>query len=147
MKALAALLLITISSCNTLQKTALETDSDSTSTVEESTSSFMDGISEGIYEKFTCTFELTDNKKFANISFGEYKLASSDSAKNNILSVYTIFNETVDTTVNVTVFDIEGTEYGSTTFKLSGSLLDPQNVDIIFPKEVEISQQSTFKLK
>ena len=147
MKILGSFLMLTLIGCGQLKKTSSQTDSDTTSTAEESTSSFMDGMSEGIYDKFTCTITYDDNDKFSSVSFGEYKLSSSDSAQNNILSVYTIFNETVDTTVNVTVFDIEGTEYATTTFKLSGSLLDPKNVDIIFPNEVEISQQSTFKLE
>ncbi len=147
MKILGSFLMLTLIGCGQLKKTSSQTDSDTTSTAEESTSSFMDGMSEGIYDKFTCTIAYDDNDKFSSVSFGEYKLSSSDSAQNNILSVYTIFNETVDTTVHVTVFDIEETEYATTTFKLSGSLLDPKNVDIIFPNEVEISQQSTFKLE
>ena len=147
MKTLGTLLLITLISCGQLKKTSSKTDSDTTTTAEESTSSFMDGMSEGIYDKFTCIIEHEENEKFSSVNFGEYKLASSDSAKNNILSVYTIFNETVDTVVDVTVFDIEEKEYATTSFKMEGSLLDPKYVDIIFPKEVEISQQSTFKLK
>ena len=149
MKNLFLLPLITLAifSCEQMAKASNQTDSDSTNTAEETTTSFLDGMSEGIYDKYNCSIEAENEEKFNDVSFGKYKLSSTDSAKNNVLSVYCVFSSAVDTVVKVEVFDLEGTKYSNSQFTLTGGILDPKYIDIEFSKDIELKQQSTFKFE
>lgn len=142
MRYLYLLILLTILSCNKIKEKSRETINKSGEIIGESSSEFIDGVSNGIEKKFHCTFKF--DSSFNQLSTGKYNLAKSGTSNNNILILYIIFNNDLQKEVKVRAIDQEGLEYGRTKILFSGKKGEAKYYDIEFDKRVDLESQTRF---
>ena len=142
MRHLSLLILLTVFSCNKIKETSRETINKSGEIIGESSSEFIDGVSNGIDKKFHCIFEFEGANN--QLSTGKYSLAKSGTSNNDILILYVIFNNSLQKEFTVKAIDKEGLEYGRTKILFSGKKDEAKYFDIEFDKRVNLESQTRF---
>ena len=136
--------LAVLSSCSKVKNKAKNVINKSGEVVGLSSSEFVDGIASGIHKKYKCEFDFKDSTKFAGIETGKYEITKSQGAKDNIVSLYVIFNQSVSDSSQVKVFDKENLEYGRTKVFIEGRSGEARYLDIKFDNRVSIESISNF---
>lgn len=137
----ANLLLITaffISSCNWFKEKTKETVNRTGEVVAKAGSEFADGVSKGVQKTFANEIVLTGDLKTQGLKTGKVLIRSSDSATDNILSPYLIFENDFDQPLTVKLFGEDGREYGRTTLRVAGKKGSAGYFDILFDKRTNI---------
>lgn len=126
------------SSCNWTKDKTKETIHKAGEIVGKTGSEFGDGIYRGVKKSFENEVLVSESLKKKGIEIGEVLINSTDSTSDNVLTVYTIFNETFEQDVTWKIFNEQGKEYGRVSSKLSGKKGTARHIDFVFDKRVNI---------
>lgn len=139
---LLCLMLYMGASCKWAKEKTKETANKTGEAVGKVGSEFADGVAKGVTKTFDEEIQLSEALKKAGLATGKVLVSSSDSASDNILTPYFIFNGPIDRKVTVKVFTATGQEFGRTTVQLKGQEGEARYVDFIFDKRTNIDLRS-----
>ncbi|WP_196887933.1 hypothetical protein [Aureivirga sp. CE67] len=143
-KIILPLLVLSLFACNRVKDKATSAINKTGEIIGESSSELVNGISNGIDKKYKCTFEIPENEKFKGLETGIYEIKSNNSGRENVISLYVIFNEDFKQNILIKAFNEENLEYGRKQIDLSGKKGEAKYVDISFNDEVKIKTISNF---
>jgi hypothetical protein len=132
---------LTLTSCNWFKKKGKETVNKTGEVVAKTGSEFADGVSKGIEKTFTNEVTLSDQLKNAGLNTGKIVIVSSDSATDNIISAYLVFNKDFEKEIIIKVFDESGQEYGRAKQLVHGKKDEAGYIDFIFGKRTNIDSK------
>jgi len=135
---LFATLLLAFTSCERAKKTINKTGE----TVGEGTSEFVNGISSGIDKTFQCELDLNPALKAKGLSTGKFKIGDSEGSKNNVVTVYLLFDKDFSDSLSLKVVDVKGLEYGRLRTPVAGKKGEGKYIDFTFDKRTEIESRS-----
>jgi hypothetical protein len=84
---------------------------------------------------------LSDALKKQGVSTGKITIGSTDSATDNILTAYLIFQNDFDRNVRVRVLDDAGREYGRTVQMIKGAGGEAKYFDFVFDKRTNLDSK------
>jgi hypothetical protein len=108
---------------------------------------FASGISNGVEESIEVSVILTDNLKSKGIQFGKTTVSSTNEGKDNLLSVYIIFNQDFTGSLTAKAFDGKGLEMGRVKLDLSGKKDEARFIDFPFDKRTNIDNDSKLTIE
>lgn len=142
MKYLSLLVIfIFICSCNKVKDKTKETVNKAGEVVAKTGSEFVDGVSKGVEQTFQNEILLSENLKNMGVKTGKILINSSDSAQNNILTAYMIFDEKIERNIIVKVFDENSREYGRAKLNVSAEKGEAKYFDFVFDKRTHIERK------
>jgi len=146
MRAKTATQLLTVvllfSSCNWVKDKSRETVNKTGEVVAQTGSEFVNGMSKGIVKTFRNKVVFSDALVQSGLSCGKTLIGSTDSGKDNLLSVYFIFNKAFDHKVLIKLFTEDGEEYGRASLHLKGLQDEARYEDVVFDKRTQIDSRS-----
>lgn len=125
-------------SCNWTKDKAKDAANKTGETVAKAGSEVVDGIVKGVQETFSNEVTVSDNLKTNGLKTGKIIITSTDSATDNMISAYLIFEKDFNQQVSIKVFDGQGLEYGRTNQMISAKAGEAKYVDFIFDKRTNI---------
>jgi len=125
-------------SCNWGKQKAKEAVNKTGEIVAKTGSEFADGVSKGIEKTFQNQVVLSDALKSKGLRTGRILIAGSDSARDNIISAYLIFDQDFDQKITIKVFSPEEQEYGRVSEIIKGQKGEARYVDFTFDKRTNI---------
>jgi hypothetical protein len=138
---IAALLFISLSSCNWFKQKTKDTVNKTGEVVAKTGSEFVNGVSKGVEKTFENEIVFSDELKKRGLSTGKISIRNSDSASNNILTAYLIFEQPFTGNVTVRVLNSDGLEYGRSSLTVSGDRSDGKYFDFVFDKRTNIESR------
>lgn len=106
--------------------------------VAEAGSEFVDGVSKGIRNSFSNELVFSEDLRKAGVKAGRVSITSSDSATDNVLRVYLIFDQPVSRNIMVKVFDENGQEYGRAVQAVQAQKDEAKYIDFVFDRRTNI---------
>src|SRR5207244_3986341 len=104
-------------------------------------SEFTEGVAKGIEKTFSNEVVLSGQLTNDGLNAGKVMVSSGDSATDNILSVYLVFNKDFKKEITVKVFDESGREYGRVRQPVQGKKDEAHYFDFIFEKRTNIDSK------
>lgn len=132
------LVTLTITSCNWAKQKTKDTVNKTGEVIGKAGSEFANGIEKGVEKTFSNEVKFSEDLLKKGLEAGKMIIHSSDSASDNIISAYLIFNNNIDQEITAKVFSPTGQEYGRTKLKVKGAKGDAHYVDFIFDKRTNI---------
>lgn len=132
----AASLLLT--SCNWFKQKTKDTVHKAGEVTAKAGSEFADGVAKGVEKTFENEVSFSDELSKQGLKAGRVLVLNSDSATDNVLSAYLIFDADLDRKLIVKVFDEKGLEYGRLVQQVTGHKGEARYVDFIFDKRTNI---------
>ena len=132
------MMVLGVASCDWAKRKTKETVNKSGEIVAKTGSEFVDGMAKGIEKTFQNEIVISEELSERGLSTGKIIIANSDSATDNVLSVYFIFDSDFDQKITAKVFDEDGVEYGRTTLAISGLADEAKYFDFVFDKRTNI---------
>jgi hypothetical protein len=123
--------------CNLKQK-AKNTANKTGEVIAETGSEFVDGVSKGVEKAFQNEVKFSDELSKQGLKAGKIMVSSSDSANENILTAYLIFDGDIDRRITVKLFDENSLEYGRVSQQIKGSKGEAKYVDFVFDNRTNI---------
>jgi hypothetical protein len=145
--AIAVMVTLLSSSCDHIKQKTRDTIHKSGETVGKSSSEFVNGISQGVDQTFECKLDISEALKSRGLKTGKFKIADGTEAKDNLLSVYLVFDKDFKGTISAKAFDVKNQEYGRTKVETEGVGGEAKYFDFIFDKRTNIESKSTFLLE
>jgi len=139
--------LITTASCNWAKDKGKEAANKTGEAVAKTGSEIVDGVVKGIEETFSNEIILSDELKSNGLKTGKITVTSTDSATDNVISAYLIFEKDFNQQISIKVFDDHGLEYGRTSQLVSAKAGVAKYVDFIFDKRTNIDGKGKFSFE
>ena len=137
------LCVFTLVSCQRVKDKTQETINAGGEAVGKSATEFIEGVSEGIDKTLEAKIKLSPNLKAKGIDTGKYSISNNpQGGKDNLLTLYLIFNRDFNDIVFVKVFDKNGLETGRAKLEVAGKKGEANYFDFTFGKRVEIEYRS-----
>ncbi|MBC7383551.1 MAG: hypothetical protein H7296_11280 [Bacteroidia bacterium] len=149
MKKIILILLVALflfSYCDNFNEKTKETISKTGETIGKTSSTFVDGVKEGIHKTFACEIILSQELQNSGLKTGKYRIESDADGKDNKLILYVIFDTDFNKMVQAKVLDAGGAEYGRAKANIKGKKGEAFFVDFIFDKRTNIEGQSKITL-
>jgi hypothetical protein len=140
-KSLLLIPLIIFSSCNWFKQKGKEVANKTGEAAATVSSEFVEGASKGIEKTFVNEVVFSDDLKKAGVTSGKIIISSTDSATDDIVRAYLIFNNDFQKEITVKVFSPEGIEYGRVKETISAKKDDAKYVDFVFDKRTNIDSK------
>lgn len=134
----SGLILLLNSSCHWASNKAKETVNKAGEVAGKAGSEFVSGVAKGVEKTFQEKVEVSDELRKQGLEAGKIIINSGDSATDNILTVYMIFNADLDRPVTLKVFNEEGQEYGRAKVVVKGSKGEARYVDFVFDRRTNV---------
>jgi hypothetical protein len=125
-------------SCNWAKQKTKDTINKTGEVVAKTGSEFADGLQKGVEKTFENEVAISADLSKAGFQTGKIIINGTDSTTDNILTAYIIFNENIDKSIIVKVFEDAGKEYGRATYKLIGKKNESKYIDIVFDNRTNI---------
>jgi hypothetical protein len=106
--------------------------------VAKTGSEFVDGVSNGIEKTFENDVVISEELKKAGLKTGKIVVNNSDSAQNNVITAYLIFDKEFNKNITVKIFDENNREYGRSSQKITAEKGEAKYFDFAFDKRTEI---------
>ena len=108
-------------------------------TVGKSATEFIEGVSEGVDRTLECEISIAQPLQEKGIRTGKFEI-NSDSlgGKNNLLTLYIIFDKDFNGNISAKAFDKKNLECGRTQQKIEGKAGDAKYYDFKFDKRTHI---------
>ncbi len=135
---LSLLLILACVSCNWGKQKAKEAVHKTGEVAAKAGSEFVDGVSQGIEKTFQNQVLLSDALKGKGFSTGKILILGADSTKDNILSVYFMFEKNFEQPITIKVISEEGQEYGRVSQAVKGQAGEAKYIDLVFDKRTNI---------
>lgn len=108
---------------------------------------FGDGVVKGVKTTLKNNINMSAQLEKKGLEIGQVSVESTDTTTDNILSVYFIFNQDIDTTLTVKLINDEGKEFGRVQQKVSGKSGHTAYVDFVFDHHVNINSKGKIILQ
>ncbi|MET0394885.1 MAG: hypothetical protein ABW019_17205 [Chitinophagaceae bacterium] len=125
-------------SCDRARQKAKHAVNKTGEVVAEAGSEFADGISKGVEKSFSNELVISGELTGAGLKAGKVSIVGTDSTTDNVLRVYLIFDNAIDRTVTVKVFDRKGQEYGRVAQPVHGRKGEAVYTDFVFDRRTNI---------
>jgi hypothetical protein len=106
-----------------------------------------DGIAKGVEESFANNVEISGALHNNGITTGRVNISGTDSATDNVISVYLIFNKKYSGKLTAKAIGKDGLEFGRTSILVTADSGDAKYVDLIFDKRTDIDRKDLLKLE
>lgn len=140
-----AALLLTLVSCDRLKDKSKEAIKAGGNAVGQGASQFVDGVKDGVDHTFQSSVVVDSSLIRAGFHTGKFSIAKPDSVY--FLTVYCIYDKTIDRDLWVSVYDENGQEYGRSHAHISGHAGEAGYQDIRFDARTDIESRSKFVLQ
>jgi hypothetical protein len=140
-KSLLVIPIIIFSSCNWFKQKGKEVANKTGEAAATVSSEFVEGASKGIEKTFVNEVVFSDELKKAGVTSGKIIISSTDSATDDIVRAYLIFNNDFQKEITVKVFSPEGIEYGRVKETISAKKDEAKYVDFVFDKRTNIDSK------
>lgn len=108
-----SMLVLALTSCNKVKQGTKEAVNKAGETVGKTSTEFFEGISEGVDKTLQCEISLSQSLKDKGVKTGKFSINSdSGSSKNNMLTLYLIFDKDFKGPVSAKAYDKNGLEVG-----------------------------------
>lgn len=144
---LISVFVLTFSSCDWAKEKTKKAVNKTGEIVGKTGSEFGDGIYKGVKKTFDNEVKISDQLKTKGLEFGEVLINSSESATDNILTAYVIFNENFDQEITIKIFAENGKEYGRLRENLKGEKGNAKHFDFTFDKHVNIGAKGNITIE
>ena len=141
------LISVILCSCNWAKHKAKDTVNKSGEIVAKAGSEFADGVSKGVEKTFESEVKFSDPLIKKGLKSGKILINSSDSATDNILTAYLIFDNDIDQVVTIKVFNESGQEYGRVTQAVKGTKGEAKYLDFVFDKRTNLDGKSKITIE
>lgn len=130
-------------SCHKVKEKTKNTLTASGKAMGETASEFIQGVSDGVDNSLMCTVIIDSALLERGLATGKF-LVQNDStgSKNNVLSIYLIFHNSLKDTLTVRCIDRKGMEYGRTHLAIAGKSGEAAFYDFVFDKRTELESKS-----
>jgi len=128
-------------SCNWAKQKTKETVNKAGEVAAKTGSEFVDGVAKGVEKTFQHEIVISDELKKQGIETGKIIIRNTDSATDNLLSAYIIFDKDFNKNITIKVINDEGQEYGRATQNLQGKKGEAKYVDFLFDKRTNIESR------
>lgn len=132
------IIILGVTSCTWAKNKAKKAVNKTGEIVAKTGSEFGNGMYKGVKKTFENNIKLSDSLRDTGLEFGEITINSSDSATDNVLTTYIIFNKDFDQEVTIKLLDENDKEYGRLTQNIKGEKGTAKYFDFIFDKHVNI---------
>jgi hypothetical protein len=132
---------MTLFSCNWFKQKGKEVANKTGEAAATVSSEFVEGASKGIEKTFVNEVIFSDDLKKAGVTSGKIIISSTDSATDDIVRAYLIFNNDFQKEITVKVFSPEGIEYGRVKETISAKKDEAKYVDFVFDKRTNIDSK------
>lgn len=139
------LILITsmIMACDGLKQKTKETINKGGEAVGKTATEFIEGVTEGVDKTLQCELSLSEDLLEKGLRTGKFSVENdSIGGKNNLLTLYIIFNKDFNSTIISKIFDKNGLEIGRTKLSVNGRAGDAGYYDFVFDKRTYIEARS-----
>lgn len=136
-----AFLALVIFSCNWAKEKTKQTVNKSGEVIAKTGSEFVDGVSKGVEKTFQNEISVSDELARNGLRTGKIIINDSDSARNNVLTAYLIFDKGLNKEITVKIFDEDNQEYGRVSQKIQAPKGEAKYVDFGFEKRVNIESK------
>ena len=147
MKYFITLLSLLTLSCNWAKQKTKETINKSGEVAAKTGSEFINGVSKGVEKTFENKVKISDALSKDGLHVGKVLIQSSDSATDNKLVAYLIYNNAIDKKVTIKIFTESGDEYGRLVQTIKGNKGEAGYVDFIFDKRTNIDSRGTITIE
>jgi hypothetical protein len=142
-RTLGLLTIILTSSCYHVEEKAKTVINKTGEVVGKSATEFIEGVTEGVDKTLQCEIVLSQTLKSKGIQAGKFAINNDSSGgRNNILTLYMIFDQDFKGNVSAKVFDKSGVECGRTLSYIEGVAGNAKYVDFNFDKRTRIGIKS-----
>ena len=142
-----SLIFIGLASCNWAKDKAKDTVNKTGEIVAKTGSEFVNGVRKGVEKTFSNEVRLSDVLKSKGIQTGKILVSNSDSAMDNVLTMYIIFGNDFSQMVVAKVYDEQGLEYGRAKQMVEGKKGDAKYFDFIFDKRTNIDSKGSIRFE
>jgi len=142
MKYLLSLFFLTLVSCNWCSNKSKDTINKTGEIISKSGSEFVDGIAVGVEKTFENKVIFPDELTKKGLSYGKIEVKDSPTAKNNVVVVYLIFNETFNQNITLKILNENGIEYGRCSQMISETKNEAKYFDFVFDERTDIKGKS-----
>lgn len=125
-------------SCNWAKQKAKSTVNKTGEIVAKTGAEFADGVAQGVVKTFKNEVTFSQELKNSGLSSGKIIINSADSAVDNVLTAYLIFDKTIEKNITVKVFNEDGQEYGRVRQEVKGEKGEAKYIDFVFDKRTNI---------
>lgn len=109
-------------------------------------SEFADGVNKGVEKTFENEIRISEDLTKNGLSIGKTVINSSDSATDNILTVYIIFENDFNQKVTLKTLTDKGLEYGRTSMNIKAGAGDAKYFDFAFDKRTNLDGKSIIEM-
>jgi len=146
-KLLTLLALLTIS-CDRVKKKTKEAINKGGETVGKTATEFFEGVSEGVDKTLQCELTLSKDLIKKGLKTGKFSIENdSEGGKNNLLTLYLIFEKDLKAQLTIKAFDKNNLEIGRTKMKIEGKEGNAKYYDFVFDKRTYIEVKSTITIE
>lgn len=137
---------ISLLSCDWAKQKAKNAANKTGEVVAKTGSEFADGVKKGVEKTFQTQAILSEDLKSKGLQTGKILISETDSATDNVLTIYLIFDEDIDQNITAKVLDENGQEYGRATVLVKGQKGEAKYVDFVFDNRTNIDSKGTVKI-
>ncbi len=147
MKYFITLLALLTLSCNWAKQKTKETINKSGEVAAKTGSEFIDGVSKGVEKTFANKVKVSDALSKDGLHVGKVLIESGDSATDNKLVAYMIYDSDFDKKVTIKLFTESGDEYGRLVQQIKGNKGEAGYVDFVFDKRTNIDSRGKITIE
>jgi len=137
-----------ILACNQVKETTKETLKKGGEVVGKGASEFIDGVSDGIDQKFECKVKLSDQLVKDGIQTGIFKIVDDSLGHSkNVLTVYFIFSKSFNKSIMVKAYNKSNLEIGRVSKSFNQKEGQACYCDFIFDNRTKIENKGLFILE
>lgn len=134
--------------CQNVSEKAKETINKGGEAVGKTATEFIDGVKEGIDKSLQCEIVLSKQLIDHGLKTGTFSIEdNANGGKNNVLTLYLIFDKDIKTAVTAKAFDKGGLEIGRAKLTVSGKAGEAAYYDFEFDKRTRIAVKSRIVLE
>lgn len=142
------LVLLLSTSCNRVKKGAKETINKSGELVGKTATEFAEGVTEGVDRALDCQTVLSQTLQEQGVRTGTFKIDDNpEGGHDNMLTLYTIFDEPFIGDVQVTVFTKKGLEAGRVHQSIEATKGETRYLSFGFDPKMQIETKSRFEIE
>jgi hypothetical protein len=135
-------------SCNRVKDKTMEMINKGGETAGKTATEFFEGVTEGVDKTLQCEVSVSQTLKEKGLRTGKFSIESDSlDGRNNVFTVYLIFDKDFNGPITAFTFDKNGAENGRSTLQVEGESGEARFVDFYFDKRTYIEAKSKIMLQ
>lgn len=141
-------LVMVSSACNRVKSSAKDTINKGGELVGKTATEFAEGITEGVDRALDCDIILSQELQEMGLKTGTFAIENNKKGgSDNVLSLYTIFNQAFEGQIKATTFTKKGLESGRTLQQVKAEQGETAYLTFTFDTKTRIETKSQIKLE